>query len=143
MNENPARRPLPDTRNAGAAYWRSAAEGRLCVPRCERCARTFWYPRRQCPHCGSGEVAWLQARGTGRVYTYTVVRQSGDPFFKGRLPFVVAMIELDEGPRLMSNVIDCDVESVEIGMAVVVSFEQAQDGLAIPLFRPARPPAKT
>lgn len=71
------------------------------------------------------------------MHTYTVVRQSGDPFFKARVPFVVAMIELDEGPIVMSNVIDCDIESVAIGMAVVASFEPAQDGLAIPLFHPA------
>lgn len=138
MSENSPQRPLPDTRNAGAPYWRAAAEGRLVLPRCVPCAAAFWYPRWHCPRCGSDRIEWISARGTGRVHTYTVVRQSGDPFFRTRLPIVVAMVELDEGPRLLSNLVDCDVGAIAIGMSVIVHFEPAQGGFAIPLFRPAK-----
>ena len=104
-----------------------------------QCRRRFWYPRPLCPHCGSDQIAWIRAAGTGRVHTYTVVRQSGDPFFKTKVPFVVAMIELDEGPLVMSNLVECDVAAVTVGMPVVAAFETVQEGLAIPLFRPAAP----
>jgi uncharacterized OB-fold protein len=74
--------------------------------------------------------------GRGHVYTFTVVRQSPDPFFAARVPFVVAMVELAEGPRLMANVVDCDVEAVRIGMEVRVLFEPLGDDVYVPLFRP-------
>lgn len=141
MEERAAERPLPDTRNAGAAYWKAAARGQLSLPWCKTCGQAFWYPRWHCPGCGGENLEWTRARGTGRVYTFTVVRQSGDPYFKTRVPFVVAMIELDEGPRLMANVIDCAPESVRIGMAVSVAFEPVSAEVAIPVFRPVGPAA--
>ncbi len=129
-------RPLPDTRNAGEKYWQAAAQGVLLLPTCLACARSFWHPRPRCPHCGSEQVDWITASGKGSVHTFTVVRQSGDPYFKSRLPYAVAMVELDEGPRVMSNIIDCAPEKLAIGMRVTVSFEAAGVGIAIPLFRP-------
>lgn len=139
MGDRAAERPLPDTRNAGAPYWKAAAQGRLSLPWCKACAQAFWYPRWHCPRCGGGDVEWKAASGAGRVHTFTVVRQSGDAYFKARVPFVVAMIELDEGPRLMAGLIDCAPESVRIGMAVRVAFEPAGAELAIPVFRVAMP----
>jgi uncharacterized OB-fold protein len=132
-------RPLPDTRNAGEKYWQAAAQGVLLVPKCLACARAFWHPRPRCPHCGSDQVDWITASGKGSVHTFTVVRQSGDPYFKSRLPYMVAMVELDEGPRMMSNIVDCAPEKLAIGMRVAVLFEAAAgtEGIAIPLFRPA------
>ena len=70
------------------------------------------------------------------IHTFTVVRQSGDPFFKTRIPYAVAMVHLDDGPILMSNIVDCDVNTIKIGMRVAVAFESAGDDLAIPMFRP-------
>lgn len=133
----PPARPLPDTRNAGAEFWRAAAQGRLMVPKCEACARTHWHPRPYCPHCGSGQVGWVQGSGRGRIHTFTVVRQSGDPYFKTRVPYAVAMVELDEGIRLMSNIVDTPLEQLRIGLPVEVLFEPASDAVAIPLFRAA------
>jgi uncharacterized protein len=131
-------RPLPDTRNAGATFWAKAAEGVLVVPKCNGCARTFWHPRPRCPHCGSDNVHWIESAGRGSIHTFTVVRQSGDPFFKSRVPYAVAMIELDEGVRIMTNVVDAPLETLRIGMRVEVLFEEAGEGIAIPLFRPLR-----
>jgi uncharacterized protein len=135
VSANLPSRPLPDTRNAGKEFWSAAAEGRLLVPRCNACERTFWHPRPRCPHCGSGNVGWISGSGKGAIHTFTVVRQSGDPFFKTRLPYAVAMVELDEGVRLMSNIVDTPIEALRIGMRVEVMFEAAGDGMAIPLFR--------
>lgn len=128
-------RPQPDTRNAGKEFWRAAAEGKLLVPNCNACGRNFWHPRPRCPHCGADDVGWITGSGSGAIHTFTVVRQSGDPFFKGKVPYALAMIELDEGVRLMSNVVDTPIDTLRIGMRVEVVFEAASDDVAIPLFR--------
>ncbi len=128
-------RPLPDTRNAGVRFWSAAAEGKLLVPKCDACGRTFWHPRPYCPHCGSDRVDWIEGSGTGTIHTFTVVRQSGDPYFKTRVPYAVAMVDLDEGVRLMTNIVDTPIESLRIGLRVVVLFEPGADEVAIPLFR--------
>jgi hypothetical protein len=75
------------------------------------------------------------SKGTGIVHTFTVVRQSFDPFFKSKVPYVVAMVRLDEGPLMMSNIVECDVAAVKIGMRVDVLFEPATSEVAIPMFR--------
>jgi len=126
---------LPDTRNAGAAFWSKAAEGVLVVPKCTECGRTFWHPRPRCPHCGSERVDWIRASGRGTVHTYTVVRQSDDPYFKTKAPYAVAMIDLDEGVRIMTNIVDTPLAALAVGMRVEVLFEDAGGGIAIPLFR--------
>jgi uncharacterized OB-fold protein len=138
VSENRPPRPLPDTRNAGERFWTAAAEGTLLVPKCNACSRTFWHPRPRCPHCGSASVDWIRSSGQGTVHTFTVVRQSGDPYFKSKLPYAVAMIELDEGIRLMSNIVETPLEVLHIGMRVEVMFEAASGGIAIPLFRAQR-----
>ena len=126
---------MPDTRNAGAAFWSKAAEGVLVVPKCTECGRTFWHPRPRCPHCGSERVDWIRASGRGTVHTYTVVRQSDDPYFKTKAPYAVAMIDLDEGVRIMTNIVDTPLAALAVGMRVEVVFEDAGGGIAIPLFR--------
>jgi hypothetical protein len=83
-------------------------------------------------------VEWTPSNGKGEVHTFTVVRQSADAFFKTKVPYVVAMVQLDDGPLIMSNIVECDVEAVAIGMRVSVVFEPVGEDLAIPLFVPDR-----
>jgi uncharacterized protein len=128
-------RPLPNLRNAGARFWSAAAAGTLLLPRCTACERVFWHPRPRCPHCGSDRIEWTRSGGKGVIHTYTVVRQTTDPHFKTRLPYAVAMIDLDEGVRLMSNIVDTPLDVLHIGLRVEVVFEAAGTDLAIPLFR--------
>jgi hypothetical protein len=130
-------RPAPDVRGAGGPYWRAGRDGVLRLPRCTACGRLFWYPRVHCPHCGADAVEWVATSGRGRVHTFTIVRRSPEPFFAARVPYVVAMIELAEGPRVMANVVECDVADVHIGMPVTVLFEDLGDDVHVPLFRPA------
>jgi len=132
----------PDLRGIACAYWRGAARGELQLPRCRSCASLTWPPKSRCPVCGSSEIEWMRSSGRGVVHTFTVVRQAPDPYFNSKLPYVVAMVQLDEGPRLMSNVTDCDVETVHIGMPVAVAFVDAGDGLALPVFRPYGAPTR-
>lgn len=129
-------RPVPVTRGSGATYWKAAAEGRLVLPHCNLCDRTFWHPRPRCPHCGSSAVEWRSASGKGVIHTFTVVRQTTDSHFRNCAPYVVAMIDLDEGVRMMSNVIDCDPASVTIGMRVRCTYERLNNDVAVPLFAP-------
>lgn len=129
-------RPRPDTRNAGLAYWKAASEGRFVLPSCVPCGKPFWHPRPHCPFCGSDQVEWKAASGRGSIHTYTVVRQSAHPWFRERVPYVVAMIELDEGPLVMSNVVECDPEAVRIGLRVRVTFERLDADVGVPLFVP-------
>lgn len=97
----------------------------------------FWHPRPRCPHCGSADVGFIAGSGKGTIHTFTVVRQSGDPWFKGKVPYAVAIVELDEGIRMMTNIVDTPIGSIAIGQRVEVAFEAAGVDMAIPLFRVA------
>ena len=96
----------------------------------------IFYPRRHCTKCLGNSLSWYTASGRGTIYTYSVVRQSYHPFFRGRVPYAVAWIDLDEGPRLLSEIVGVeDPGSIEIGQRVKVSWESHEE-LAVPLFTP-------
>ncbi len=116
-------------------FWDATAEGRLVLPRCDSCSTVIWYPRLFCPLCGSTEVSWFDAKGTGTVYSATVVRKGQGPFADAA-PYVLAYVELDEGPRIMTNIVDGDPERIEIGQRVTVTFADTGKGTALPRFRP-------
>lgn len=128
-------RPLPETDPVSERYWAAAAEGRLLIQRCAACGHRQHYPRAVCTACGA-TPEWEEASGRGTVYTYTIVRQYGMPPFDALVPYVVAMIDLVEGPRLMSNVVDCAPEEVHIGMEVEAVMRIAEPGVGVPFFRP-------
>lgn len=133
--EEAATRPRPDNRGAGRHYWASGEAGRLSLPKCEDCGKAHWYPRLYCPHCGSDKLEWIACSGKGVIHTFTVVRQSGHKYFKTKIPYVLAMVALDEGPLLMTNIIDCDVNAAAIDAPVTVVFEDLGDGVNVPLFK--------
>lgn len=118
------------------AFWDATAEGKLLLKRCDRCETVIWYPRSICPACGTRETSWFEASGRGTVYSCTVTRK-GQGAYREAGPFVLAYVELDEGPRLMTNIVDCDPFSVRIGQAVEVVFHATSEGYALPRFRPA------
>ena len=132
-----AGRPLPLPDADTAPFWEAAHEGRLLIQRCESCDAVQFYPRALCTSCGTGPPAWLEASGRGTVHTFTVVRQNLMPPFKDLAPYVLAIIDLEEGVRMMGNVLECDPAEVHIGMAVEVFFEPATDELSLPMWRPA------
>lgn len=116
----PAPQPVPTLETQ--PFWDAAAEGRLVLPRCAACGFVIWYPRRFCPDCGGREVRWFEASGDGAVYSFTVTRK-GQGAWRDAGPYVVAYVELAEGPRLMTNLIGVDVDTVAIGQAVRVRFD--------------------
>jgi uncharacterized OB-fold protein len=128
-------KPLPATDEVNAAYWAAAAEGRLLIQECAHCRHRQFYPRALCTRCG-GEPEWLECSGRGTVHTFTIVRQMGMRPFRDELPYVVAMVELEEGPMLMGNVTDCDPDSVRIGMPVEAYFVRAAEDVGITMWKP-------
>jgi uncharacterized OB-fold protein len=113
-------------------YWAAMRGGRLLVQRCANGHHQL-YPRPHCIVCRQ-PVEWVEASGRGTVYSYTVVRQNFARPFRDLIPYVVALVDLEEGPRLMTNVVDCDPSDVAIGAAVRVRFEEISDESSVPLF---------
>jgi len=135
--EGPARADLPLVDPSTEPFWSGACAGRLMFVRCVRCAHAFLYPRRFCPSCWSDEVAWEQASGRARLYSYSIVRRNDLPPFAGRVPYVAAVVELAEGPRLMTNVVDCDPADLRCDMDLEVVFQSETDEITLPMFKPA------
>jgi uncharacterized OB-fold protein len=102
-------------------FWDAANEGTLLVQRCDRCGHVQHYPRNICVKCWSHELQWVVAAGTGTIWTFTVVNVPGHPAWSAEVPYVLALVELDEGPRLMTNIIGCDPNDVQVGQRVVLT----------------------
>jgi len=134
--ELPAPAPRPDLETA--EFWAATAEHRLLLRRCDRCSTVIWYPRPLCPSCHSMETSWFEASGRGEVYSFTVVRKGAGPYATSA-PYVYAYVELAEGPRVLTNVVGCDPETVHIGMAVEVVWHDTGEGSALYRFRPITP----
>jgi len=131
-------RPLPSLKERDTrAFWEATKERALRFQRCNDCETLVFYPRAHCTSCGGHDLAWHTSKGEGQIYTFSVVRQSYHPFFRARVPYAVAWIDLDEGPRLLSNVVAVADPAAElrVGQRVQVEWE-AHEELAIPLFRP-------
>lgn len=116
----PAQPPTPSLETQ--PFWDAAAEGRLVLPRCDACGFVIWYPRRFCPECSGRTITWFAASGAGTIYSCTVTRK-GQGAWSEVGPYVLAIVELTEGPRLMTNVVGADPASVRIGAAVEVVFD--------------------
>ena len=129
------KKPLPQLEAMSAPFWRGVAEGRLLHQRCPACGHRQFYPRPVCTVCG-GDPEWAESSGRGTVHTFTVIRQFGGAGFREELPYVVAMIELEEGVRMMGNVTGCAVEEVRIGMPVEAWAVLAEEGIGVPFWRP-------
>jgi uncharacterized OB-fold protein len=131
-------RPLPDPTPETREFWDGARRGELRIQRCRACNRAYFYPRPFCPHCSSRDVEWFTASGRGRLHTY-VIAHRGPPGFRDATPYVIAVVELDEGPRMMSNVIGVEPtpEALPVDLRLEATFERQSDEITLPLFRPA------
>ena len=121
-----APQPIP----ANAPYWDGVAAGRLVLPRCRRCGAVSYYPRTVCQSCLSTDLEWTQMTGKGVVYSYTITRVA-PAGFEELAPYVVASVELDEGTRVMTNIVDCAPDDVRIGQRVKAVYREG-----LPLFAP-------
>ncbi|MBL8835604.1 MAG: Zn-ribbon domain-containing OB-fold protein [Alphaproteobacteria bacterium] len=130
-------RPTPETR----PYWDGAKAGRLMLPWCKACARPHFYPRSICPHCGAADLEWRQASGRGTVYSY-VINHKPARGFEDKVPYVIAVIALAEGPRMLTNLVtDTPTpEAIRIDMPVEVVFDAVTPEITLPKFRPVEAP---
>lgn len=122
--------PEPDT----APFWAATGEHRLTYQVCRACGQVVFHPRRHCTCCTSGDLEWRDSAGAGTVYTFTVIRQHGHPFFRARIPYLVGLIDLDEGFRMMAE-IAADPETLQVNQRVTVTWEDHAD-LSVPIFEP-------
>ena len=133
-NSAPAK-PQPRITSCAEYYWQQAGQNKLTMPYCRQCDKVFYYPRHWCPSCFNQDLGWQQVSGRGKVYSYSVIYQSPFPSYQADIPYVLAIIELEEGPRMMTNVVNCDAEHVRVDMAVQVTFER-RGAMKIPQFEP-------
>lgn len=131
-------KPLPHLYEDELQFWEGACRGELRLPRCAACGEVWWPAGPVCPRCLSDQVAWFAASGRGRVASWVVFHKAYFPGFAADVPYNVAWIELEEGPRLTSNVIDVRNEDLRVGLPVEVVFERLSDEIALPKFRPRR-----
>ena len=136
MSEKPYKKWLPRIDEESRGFWEALKRHELYVQRCRSCGTTRFYPRAVCPVDLSSDVEWVRCSGRGTVYSFTVTRQNQAPGFREELPYVLAIVELAEGPRVMTNVVGCAPDAVRVGMAVEVMFEDVTAEVTLAKFRP-------
>lgn len=132
------KRPVPKTSPVSEFFWEKAAKGELWLQKCQNCSQFIFYPRVVCPHCFSDKLEWTPASGKGKIYTYTVVYRTDLDAFTDKLPYIYAIVELEEGLRMSANIINCPLDKVRIDLPVEVVFEEIAPGLRLPQFQPHR-----
>ena len=130
--------PLPKTQDPmDEAFWQQCQDGRLRFQRCSDCGAWRFLPRYMCARCGSPDFAWTPVRGTGSLYSWTVTHQALHPAFAGDIPYIAALVELDEGVRMASRLVNCDRGALQLGIRLELVFRQIGDGFQLPCFQPA------
>ena len=119
--------PAPEASPETQAFWDGAAQGKLLLKKCRSCGEVHYYPRTLCPFCGSDATEWLPAAGTGTLYSYSVMRRA-------EVPYAIAYVTLEEGPTMMTNVVDADLDAIRIGQRVRVRFTPTDGGPPVPTF---------
>ena len=128
--------PVPFHAELSKPFWEATRNGKLVMPLCKSCENIFFYPREACPLCSSMDLTWKEVSGRGKVYTYTRVRQAVHPAFQSEYGHIYAIVELEEGPKLPSNIVDCDPDDVYVEMPVSAVFEKANESYTLVKFRP-------
>lgn len=127
-------KPVPVVDDDSRVYWEGCKANKLLIRQCRSCQTPFFYPRAICPGCMSMDLDWIESTGQGFVYSYTIARRPAHPSFADDVPYVVALIDLKEGVRMLSGIVGCDVNEVRCGKPVRVVFEE-RAGFNIPLFK--------
>jgi uncharacterized OB-fold protein len=127
--------PLPRPTELSQPHWDGCRAGKLLVQRCRQCDNYVFIPQPRCTQCQANELAWVESSGRGTVYSYSVVHRAPRPQFA--VPYIVAVIALEEGWHMLSNLLDCDVNNVSVGLPVRVLFKPMTDSITLPYFVPA------
>jgi uncharacterized protein len=129
-------KPIPVPTRETLPYWEGCKAHELRIQRCADCGHYQFFPRIYCTKCMSGRVEWIKASGRAKVLSYTIVHRPVSAAFKEHVPYVVALVTLDEGPTMMTNIIDVAPDQISVGMPLTVVFEDWTDAISIPKFRP-------
>ena len=131
------KKPLPRPTPASMPFWAAAKRHELQIQRCGSCGAHIFYPREVCPECLASELQWVKVSGKGTVYSFTIAQQATHHAFTEEVPYVIAIVELDEGPRLTTNIAGCKPEEVRVGMQVTATFDDVTPEVTLVKFRPA------
>lgn len=131
-------KPLPRVTDLTRPYWDAIQRGELYLQRCDDCRSWVFYPSRWCRACYSSRLTWTRCAGKGVIYSYSIVHYPPSPAFAADVPYVLAIVELAEGPRLMTNLVNCPLEEVAVGLPVRLCCEERAGGFKVPQFEPAR-----
>ena len=126
------RLPSPNINSENKAFWDAAQNNQLSLKFCNSCKEPHYYPRTICPHCGSDDSLWVESKGLGEIYSYTVMRRGVE------VPFAMAYVRLNEGISLLTHLTNCDFDAIQIGQKVRVVFQETQDGVKTHLFEPIK-----
>jgi uncharacterized OB-fold protein len=119
-------------------FWDATRSQQLIVQRCDDCNATVWYPRERCTSCLGDRLRWVESTGRGEVYTFNIMHKAANPMLADMAPFVLALVDLDDGYRIATNIVGCEPAEVRCGLRVDVTWdEELSDGRRLPLFRPA------
>ncbi|MDH3601503.1 MAG: Zn-ribbon domain-containing OB-fold protein [Candidatus Tectomicrobia bacterium] len=132
-------KPLPRPVNPELTrpFWEAAKRHELVMPRCKTCDQLFFYPRSECPNCLGSDLEWARVSGRGRLHSFTIINQPVNAAFRDDVPYVYAVVQLVEGPRMISNLVECDVESVSVDMPVEAVFDEVTPEWTLVKFKPA------
>ncbi|MCP1845418.1 putative OB-fold protein [Bradyrhizobium sp. USDA 4524] len=136
-SENSTRKPLPAPDADTTAFWRGLRQGKLLLQHCRRCRNVQYYQQTTCRECGGDELVHRPATGRGKVHSFSVVYRAPGPAFKADVPYAVLLVELDEGPRMISTLTGSDPADVTFDMEVELAFDQVSDDITLPRFRKA------
>ncbi len=128
---------LPLVENENAPFFAAIDDGRLLIGHCSACGEYHYYPRPHCPRCWSDDVDWVDAAGRASLYTWSVIHTNDLPPWAERVPYIAAVVELEEGPRMMTHVVGAEGDDLRIGMPLEVEFVDLDDESTIAAFRPA------
>ena len=134
----PYEKPVPAPDHVTGPFWKAAKQGRLLIQRCPGCGARQFYPQSCCRRCLSGDLEWVDAAGKGTIYSFTVIHRAPSRPFEPDVPYTVALVDLDEGCRMISNIVDVSPQDVRVGMQVEVVFEEITPEISLPKFRPRR-----
>ncbi len=131
-------KPLPIVTDENRPYWEGCRQGKLLLQHCQQCHQYQFYPRLYCMQCGSDKLQWAEASGRGRIYSYTIIHRNKTPEFVQDVPYNVAIIQLDEGPRMMANIVGSDNSQLGVDLPVTVVFDPVTDEISVPRFKLTR-----
>ncbi len=135
MPDSAHAKPLPIVTDENRPYWEGCRQGKLLLQHCQQCHQYQFYPRLYCMQCGSDKLQWAEASGRGRIYSYTIIHRNKTPEFVQDVPYNVAIIQLDEGPRMMANIVGSDNSQLRVDLPVTVVFDPVTDEISVPRFQ--------